>query len=40
MIALDQCGTFTTPHKDRVWRFIGSFDAIPKDRDLGGGARL
>ena len=23
-----------TLQKDRMWRFIGSFDAIPKDCDL------
>jgi hypothetical protein len=33
-IALDQSGTFTNAAKDRMWHFIGSFDAIPKDCDL------
>ena len=34
MIALDQCGTFKNAAQGPVWRFICSFDAIPKDRDL------
>jgi hypothetical protein len=34
VIALDQCGTFKNAAQGPVWRFICSFDAIPKDRDL------
>jgi hypothetical protein len=33
LIAVDQSGTQTL-QKDRMWRLIGSFDAIPKDCDL------